>query len=107
MNSSRACANSDLDVIVDWRKPFVAGAETLEHVASEPRLSAMTTQWAMAFQAHSGTPDEASQAATQLMCRYAGAVHRYLLKALKNPDAASELDQEFGAPISQGRLPPL
>ncbi len=50
MNISRVGANSDLDVIVDWRKPFVAGAETLEHVASEPRLSAMTTQWAMVFQ---------------------------------------------------------
>jgi RNA polymerase sigma factor (sigma-70 family) len=74
----------------------------LEHVTIEPRLSQMSTQWAMVFQAHSGTPDEASKAATQLMCRYAGAVHRYLLKALKNPDAASELDQEFALRFLKG-----
>jgi RNA polymerase sigma factor (sigma-70 family) len=74
----------------------------LENVAIEPRLSQMSTQWAVVFQAHSGTPDEASKAATQLMCRYAGAVHRYLLKALKNPDAASELDQEFAVRFLRG-----
>jgi RNA polymerase sigma-70 factor (ECF subfamily) len=74
----------------------------LENVAIEPRLSQMSTQWAMVFQAHSGPPDEASKAASQLMCRYAGAVHRYLLKALKNPDAASELDQEFAVRFLKG-----
>ena len=74
----------------------------MENVAIEPRLSQMSTQWAMVFQAHSGTPDEASKAASQLMCRYAGAVHRYLLKALKNPDAASELDQEFAVRFLRG-----
>jgi RNA polymerase sigma factor (sigma-70 family) len=37
-----------------------------------------------------------------LMCRYAGAVHRYLLKALKDPDAADELDQEFALRFLRG-----
>jgi RNA polymerase sigma factor (sigma-70 family) len=36
------------------------------------------------------------------MCRYAGAVHRYLLKALKDPDAADELDQEFALRFLRG-----
>jgi len=74
----------------------------LEHVEVEPRLSEMSTQWTMVFQAHSGTPGEKSQAVSRLMCRYAGAVHRYLLKALKDPDAAAELDQEFAVRFLRG-----
>jgi DNA-directed RNA polymerase specialized sigma24 family protein len=74
----------------------------VEHVEFDPHLSQMSTQWTMVFQAHSGTPDEAHIAASQLMCRYAGAVHRYLLKALKDADAADELDQEFALRFLRG-----
>ena len=74
----------------------------MENVEFDPHLSQMSTQWTMVFQAHSGTPDEAHIAASQLMCRYAGAVHRYLLKALKDPDAADELDQEFALRFLRG-----
>jgi RNA polymerase sigma-70 factor (ECF subfamily) len=56
----------------------------------------------MVFQAHSGATREASEAAAALMCRYAGAVHRYLLKAVKDPDAAAELDQEFAIRFLRG-----
>ena len=73
----------------------------MEHVEAEPRLSEMSTQWTMVFQ-HSGTPDEKSLAVSHLMCRYAGAVHRYLLKALKDPDAAAGLDQEFAVRFLRG-----
>ena len=62
----------------------------------------MSTQWTVVFQAHSGTPDEKSLAISRLMCRYAGAVHRYLLKALKDPEAAAELDQEFAVRFLRG-----
>jgi DNA-directed RNA polymerase specialized sigma24 family protein len=74
----------------------------MEDVEFDPHLSQMSTQWTMVFQAHSGTPDEAHIAASRLMCRYAGAVHRYLLKALKDPDAADELDQEFALRFLRG-----
>src|SRR5580693_9729809 len=74
----------------------------MENVEFDPHLSQMSTQWTIVFQAHSGTPDEAHIAASQLMCRYAGAVHRYLLKALKDPDAADELDQEFALRFLRG-----
>jgi RNA polymerase sigma factor (sigma-70 family) len=74
----------------------------MENVEAEPHLSQMSTQWTMVFQAHCGTPDEVSAAVSQLMCRYAGAVHRYLLKALKDPDAAAELDQEFAVRFLRG-----
>jgi RNA polymerase sigma-70 factor (ECF subfamily) len=74
----------------------------LELVEADPRLSQMSTQWSMVFEAHSGTPDQVSAAVSRLMCRYAGAVHRYLLKALKDPDAAAELDQEFAVRFLRG-----
>ena len=76
----------------------------MENVEFDPHLSQMSTQWTMVFQAHSGDPDEAHIAASRLMCRYAGAVHRYLLKALKDPDAADELDQEFALRFLRGRF---
>jgi RNA polymerase sigma-70 factor (ECF subfamily) len=54
------------------------------------------------IQAHSGVSDDAQRAITQLMLRYSGAVHRYLLKALKNPDVADELAQEFAVRFLRG-----
>ena len=36
------------------------------------------------------------------MGRYAGAVHRYLLAALRDPEAAEELDQEFAVRFLRG-----
>ena len=74
----------------------------MEHVEFDPHLSEMSTQWAIVIQAHSGVPDEAQRAITQLMLRYSGAVHRYLLKALKDPDAADELNQEFAVRFLRG-----
>ncbi len=74
----------------------------MEYVEADPHLSEMSTQWTMVFQAHSGTPEEVSMAISALMCRYAGAVHRYLLKALKDPDAAADLDQEFALRFLRG-----
>ncbi len=74
----------------------------MEDVEFDPHLSQMSTQWALVFQAHSGKPDEAQIAASLLMGRYAGAVHRYLLKALKNADAADDLDQEFAVRFLRG-----
>jgi RNA polymerase sigma factor (sigma-70 family) len=74
----------------------------VEKVDLEPRLADLSTQWTLVFQAQAGVPEEASRAASQLMCRYAGAVHRYLLKALRDPHAAEELDQEFALRFLRG-----
>jgi RNA polymerase sigma-70 factor (ECF subfamily) len=74
----------------------------VEKVEAEPRLADLSTQWTLIFQAKSGTPEQVSLAMSRLMCRYAGAVHRYLLKALKNPEAAEELDQEFAVRFLRG-----
>jgi len=56
----------------------------------------------MVFQAHQGSPEQVSAAQAELMCRYAGAVHRYLMAVLRDPDAAAELDQEFALRFLRG-----
>jgi DNA-directed RNA polymerase specialized sigma24 family protein len=82
----------------------IQGAElrTMERVEPEPRLSQMTTHWTAVIEAHSGTAGQVNPAVSRLMCRYAGAVHRYFLKAVKNPDDAEELDQEFAVRFLRG-----
>jgi DNA-directed RNA polymerase specialized sigma24 family protein len=83
-------------------RAFRWGAVAVEKVEAEPRLADLSTQWNLVFDSRHGTPEQASLALSQLMCRYAGAVHRYLLKALKDPDAAEELDQEFAVRFLRG-----
>jgi DNA-directed RNA polymerase specialized sigma24 family protein len=65
-------------------------------------LSQISTEWDMVFQAHQGAPEQVSAAQAELMDRYAGAVHRHLLAALRDPDAAAELGQEFALRFLQG-----
>ncbi|MGP0063155.1 MAG: RNA polymerase sigma factor [Isosphaeraceae bacterium] len=74
----------------------------VEKVDVEPRLMDMSTQWSLVFKLNDASPEEANRAAAQLMGRYVGAVHRYLLKALRDPDAAQELDQEFALRFLRG-----
>ena len=57
----------------------------MEHVEAEPMLTDLSTHWTVVFEAHSGKPGKIDMAVSELMCRYAGAVHRYLLKAVKIP----------------------
>jgi RNA polymerase sigma factor (sigma-70 family) len=68
----------------------------------DPHLSRITTEWDIVFQAHKGLPAEVTAAQTELMMRYSGAVHRYLLAGTRDPDAAAELDQEFALRFLRG-----
>lgn len=67
-------------------------------------LSRISTEWDLVFQAHNGPPSEVTAAQTALLMRYAGAVHRYLLGTLRDPDVAAELDQEFALRFLRGDL---
>ncbi len=69
---------------------------------ADAHLSQMTTIWTMVYQASSGKPDQVGDAVSQLMLQYAGAVHRYLLKILRDPEIAAELDQEFALRFLRG-----
>lgn len=68
----------------------------------DDRLSRITTQWSVVFQAHNGSPEEVTQAQTELMLRYAGAIHRYLMGILRDEHAVEELDQEFAVRFLRG-----
>ncbi len=70
----------------------------------DPRLSQIATRWTLVFQAHTGPPEQVTAAQQALMHRYAGAVHRYLLGSLRDPDAAADLDQEFALKFLRGEF---
>lgn len=68
----------------------------------DDRLSRISTQWSLVFQAHGA---DSGQAAIQtLMLRYTGAVYRYLLGALRDEDAAQDLAQSFAIKFLEGRF---
>ena len=79
-----------------------AGASSVEKEAFDPRLSQISTQWTLVFQAHSGSPELVHEAQVALIDRYAGAIHRYLLCSVRDPDIAAELDQEFALRFLRG-----
>jgi RNA polymerase sigma-70 factor (ECF subfamily) len=68
------------------------------------RLSRISTRWTQLLKAHEGPTSEAREAQQELMTRYCGAAYRYLLAAVRNPDAAEDLAQEFAIRFIQGRF---
>ncbi len=68
----------------------------------DQRLSRMSTVWTMVFEAHGAEAVAASAAMSGLALRYSGVVNRYLLGAVRDPDAAAELSQEFALRILRG-----
>jgi RNA polymerase sigma-70 factor (ECF subfamily) len=75
-----------------------------EVMTLDPRLSQIGTHWSLLAQAH-GEPGEAARDALhQLLEHYGGAVRRYLLGVLRDPDAAEELFQEFAFRFLHGDL---
>ena len=69
---------------------------------SDERLSRISTQWSLIYQAHWGGSNASSAAQCAFVQRYCGAVYRYLLGALRNEDAAEELFQEFALRFVRG-----
>lgn len=68
----------------------------------QARLTQLTTQWTMIFRAHTGTPEDAAAAQVDLMDRYSGAIQRYLLAAVRDPEIADDLNQEFALRFLRG-----
>ena len=83
------------------RPPNSVGWGSWDWTAGEEHLSQITTLWTMLLRAH--TPaDDAAAARHALLERYGGAVGRYLLGAVHDPDAAAELTQEFAVRFLRG-----
>lgn len=69
------------------------------------RLSQIQTLWSVVAQAGGAGPTQVVNTAQEkLLERYGKVVHRYLLGALRDPDAADELSQEFALRFIQGNL---
>ena len=69
---------------------------------SQQSLARLSTNWELLFQAHRGQPEAVLEAQRLLMQRYCGAVYRYLLSRVRNPDVAEELSQEFAVRFLRG-----
>jgi RNA polymerase sigma-70 factor (ECF subfamily) len=80
----------------------------MDRESFDQRLSQITTAWTVLALAHARPPeagagaDGAAQARARLIQCYGAAVYRYLLGALRDPDAADELFQEFALRLVRG-----
>ncbi len=66
------------------------------------RLSRIQTQWTLVFNAHHEEAGAARANLSRLLARYSGATYRYLLGAVRDPDVADELAQEFALRFVRG-----
>jgi len=70
--------------------------------AFDQHISQISTAWTVLFQAHQGSADTAGKALQLLLERYTGAVYRYLLSLVRDPDVADDLFQEFALRLVRG-----
>ncbi|WP_442483536.1 RNA polymerase sigma factor [Aeoliella sp. SH292] len=68
----------------------------------DDRLSRIDTLWSVVQQAHRQDATQFSAAQQQMLDRYGGAVRRYALASLRDPDAADEVFQEFALKFVRG-----
>lgn len=65
-------------------------------------LCQLSTPWSVLGQAHHGTASERQTALDELLERYGGAVHAYLLALVRDKDRADDLFQEFALRLARG-----
>lgn len=70
----------------------------------DERLSRISTVWTVLRQAHDAPVDVASAAQQLVIERYGKAITRYLTAALRDPDAAAEVGQEFALCLLRGEF---
>lgn len=70
----------------------------------EHNLANTSTLWSLVTEANHGPEESARRARELLLERYKGAVHRYLLGALRDANAADDLAQEFFLRFVRGDL---
>ncbi len=75
----------------------------MDHPESLQHLSQIATLWTMVDQAHGHDAEAVTSARQRLLERYGGAVKRYLQGALRDPEAADELTQEFALRFLAGK----
>jgi RNA polymerase sigma-70 factor (ECF subfamily) len=68
------------------------------------QLKEMETCWTVVMQAHAGGDDTVTSARRDLLERYSGAIYRYLVGAVRDPDVAADLSQEFALRLLRGEF---
>jgi DNA-directed RNA polymerase specialized sigma24 family protein len=68
----------------------------------QSRLSQLTTQWTLIFEASRGSGDALKAAQSEVLERYYGSIYRYSLKFLGEADLAEEACQEFALRFMRG-----
>lgn len=67
-------------------------------------LSKIATQWSLVLAACQGADDPDRKAQAEFLERYVGAIYRYALRVLEDPDQAMEACQEFALRFVRGDL---
>jgi len=74
----------------------------MDEEALHSRLSRITTIWSLVADQRRVSPDALRDARLALIQRYQGAAYRYLLGAVRDPDVADELFQQFALRVVEG-----
>jgi RNA polymerase sigma-70 factor (ECF subfamily) len=78
------------------------GEDGMSLEQSHQSLNDISTVWTVVAQAQNGSGEAVGVAQAELLQRYSRAIHRYLLGALHDPEAADELGQEFALRLLRG-----
>lgn len=68
----------------------------------DSKLSQLATQWSLVLEVCRGPGDAVRAGQSEVLERYCGAIYRYALKALGDPDLAAEACQEFALRFVRG-----
>src|SRR5579871_1341956 len=71
-----------------------------EEMAS--RISRIETMWTLVRDAHAQGEAQIAQAQEAILQRYTGAIYRYLVAVMRDPNAADEVFQEFAVKFLRG-----
>ena len=74
----------------------------MDEATLNQHLSQIGTLWSKVVQAHGADAKSATLAQALLLERYGGAAYRYLLGAVRDPDVADDLAQEFALRFLRG-----
>jgi DNA-directed RNA polymerase specialized sigma24 family protein len=74
----------------------------VEQPETDDRLSRIETHWTAVLRAHGQSIAGAKSARGHLLLPYSGAVYRYLLGAVRDPDVAADLCQDFAVRFLRG-----
>ncbi|MEM7783157.1 MAG: sigma-70 family RNA polymerase sigma factor [Planctomycetota bacterium] len=74
----------------------------MDELTNNERLSRIETLWSVVNHAHDSDSPTSDQAKQALLNRYSNAIRRYLGAAVKQPDIANDLFQEFAVKFLKG-----